>query len=242
MTAVHKLRVGEATIEYTIRRSRRRRKTVEISVSRGAVVVSAPMRTPNKEIQEIVRKRHGWILGKLEVPYQEPPSLKLVTGETLPFMGQDLTLAVEDAAIRRSTAQLDGGQLLLRVPEGLPEEQREEWALAAVIAWYKDQTARFVSDSVSRWLPVMGRSETPRVLVRSQKTRWGSCSSDGALRFSWRLAMVEPDLIDSVVVHELAHLEVMNHSSAFWDVVLRAMPDARQRRKRLDEAGRRLPL
>ena len=82
----------------------------------------------------------------------------------------------------------------------------------------------------------------PRVLVRDQRSRWGSCSSDGTLRFSWRLGMVAPDLIDSVVVHELAHLEVMNHSPAFWEVVLKAMPDARERRKRLNEVGRVLPL
>ena len=95
---------------------------------------------------------------------------------------------------------------------------------------------------MARWLPVMGRSEMPRVLVRDQRSRWGSCSSDGTLRFSWRLAMLEPELIESVVVHELAHLDVMNHSKAFWDVVLKAMPDARERRKRLGEAGLRLPL
>ena len=88
----------------------------------------------------------------------------------------------------------------------------------------------------------MGRKEIPRVLVREQRTRWGSCSADGTLRFSWRLAMVEQELIDSVAVHELAHLEVMDHSRAFWDVVLRAMPDAKERRKRLAEAGRHLPL
>ena len=140
---------------------------------------------------------------------------------------------------------------MVTMPTALPEEERREQAYVALVAWYKARAAEFLADSVARWLPVMGRGRPPRperinrhprVLVREQRARWGSCSADGTLRFSWRLAMVEPDLIDSVVVHELAHLEVMNHSPAFWDVVLRAMPDARQRRKRLDEAGRRLPL
>ncbi len=124
----------------------------------------------------------------------------------------------------------------------LAEEERQEWARAALTAWYKAQVWDFLVDRVARWLPVMGRSDMPRVLVREQRSRWGSCSADGTLRFNWRLAMVEPSLIESVVVHELAHLDVMNHSPAFWDVVLRAMPDARERRKLLGEAGRSLPL
>ena len=241
MTTAHKLHIDDSIIEYTVRRSQRRRKTVEISVSKGMVFVSAPMRTPNKEIQDIVRKRHGWILGKLQQSILGPP-LNLATGETIPYLGHDLPLLVEEAAVRRSSARFENHELRVKLPEGLPQDQREEEALGAIVAWYKAQTANYVKDSLARWLPVMGRSEMPRVLVRNQKTRWGSCSSDGTLRFSWRLAMVEPELIDSVVVHELAHLEVMNHSSAFWDVVIRAMPEALERRKRLNLVGRSLPL
>ena len=240
--ATHSLRFGDATIEYTVRRSRRRTKTVEVSVSRGAVVVSAPMRTPNGEIEAIVQKRGGWILSKLEASHQEPPTLRLVSGETLPYLGRGLPLLVEDAAVRCPSALFDSARLLVRVSCGLAGDERREWARAALVAWYKARAAEFLAESVSRWLPTMGRSEMPRVLVREQRSRWGSCSSDGTLRFSWRLVMLEPDLIDSVVVHELAHLDVMNHSPAFWEVALRAMPDARARRKRLDEAGRRLPL
>ena len=250
MPAVHKIRLDGAAIEYTVQRSRRRKKTVQISVSGGAVVVAAPWRTPNREIEEIVRQRSGWILGKLAAAAEEPPPPRLVTGEALPYLGRELPLAVEEGGVRKPSARLDGGRLLVTTPGGLDGEERRDAARAALVAWYRARALEFLTDSVARWLPVMGRPRSggregrqmPRVLVREQRTRWGSCSADGTLRFSWRLAMLEPDLIDSVVVHELAHLEVMNHSPAFWQVVLRAMPDAKERRKRLGEAGRRLPL
>ena len=242
MTALHKLRLDDATIEYTVKRSRRRKKTVQISVSCGEVLVSAPMRTPNREIQAIVQKRIGWILGKLEADSQEPPPLQLGDGDTLPYLGRDLPLVVKEGDVRKPSARLDGGTLLVTTPSGLAGDELRQAVRTALVAWYRIRAAELLTDSLARWLPVMGRSEMPRVLVREQRTRWGSCSADGTLRFSWRLAMVEPELIDSVAVHELAHLDVMNHSPGFWDVVLKAMPDARHRRKRLSEAGRRLPL
>ena len=242
MTTFHKLQLSDAVIEYTVRRSRRRKKTVQISVSGGNVEVSAPLRTPNREIQVIVQKRGRWILDKLVADAQAPPPLRLVTGDTLPYLGRALPLAVEESDVRKPSAYLDSDRLVVVAPSGLCGEERRESVRAALAVWYRERAARLLADSVARWLPVMGRTEMPRVLVREQKTRWGSCSADGTLRFSWRLAMVEQELIDSVAVHELAHLEVMNHSTAFWDVVLRAMPDARERRKHLAEAGRRLPL
>ena len=242
MTTLHKLRLDDSVISYTVKRSRRRKKTVQISVSDGAVVVSAPMRTPNREIQAIIQKRGGWILDKLETESQGPPPLGLVSGDVLPYLGRELTLLVEESDVRKPPAYLDSDCLVVVAPSVLCGEERRESVRAALVAWYRAQAAELLNDSVSRWLPAMGRTEMPRVLVREQKTRWGSCSADGTLRFSWRLAMVEQGLIDSVAVHELAHLEVMNHSPAFWDVVLRTMPDAKERRKRLAEAGRNLPL
>ncbi len=238
----HKLQLDGTVIEYTLSRSKRRKKTVQISVSGGKVVIVAPLRTSNREIQDIVRKRSGWILKRLEAHSQEPPHLMLVTGDKLPYLGSDLTLTVAEADVRRPSARPDSSGLLAVVPPGLPEDERREAVRTALVAWYRAQATQLLTESVSRWLSAIDLTEMPRVLVREQKTRWGSCSADGTLRFSWRLAMVDQELIDSVAVHELAHLEVMNHSPAFWDVVLRAMPDAKERRKRLAEAGRNLPL
>ena len=88
----------------------------------------------------------------------------------------------------------------------------------------------------------MGWPETPGVLVRDQRQRWGSCAPDGTLRFNWRVVMLKPDLVEYVVVHELAHLNVNNHSTEYWSLVSRFLPDVQQRRHRLREAGRVLPI
>ena len=71
---------------------------------------------------------------------------------------------------------------------------------------------------------------------------WGSCAPDGTLRFNWRAVMLNPSLIEYVVVHELAHLTHRNHSVNFWDLMSKAMPDAKQRRQQLRDEGHRLPL
>lgn len=74
-----------------------------------------------------------------------------------------------------------------------------------------------------------------RITIREQKTRWGSCSSKGNLNFNWKLVLLAPELLDYVVVHELAHRREMNHSKDFWKIVEAELPDYRERRRRLKE-------
>ena len=81
-----------------------------------------------------------------------------------------------------------------------------------------------------------------KITIRNQKTRWGSCSSNGNLNFNNRLLFVPKELVDYVVVHELAHRKEMNHSNAFWNVVEKYMPDYKERRQWLKEHGQELNL
>ena len=79
-----------------------------------------------------------------------------------------------------------------------------------------------------------------RITVRDQRTRWGSCSAKGNLNFNWRLILAPGEVLDYVVVHELAHRREMNHSKRFWSLVEMVLPDYERRRRWLKENGEAL--
>lgn len=239
-----RVQAGDSWIEYRIRRSRQRKKTYQISVKSGEVVVAVPHRTTNRQAEEMVLQKAKWILSKLAVGEPEPAAPRFLSGEKLPFCGRELTLWVEGVAATDAggiEVYLDGRRLKVAVPVGMAEEVRQERVGKAISAWYAEQAAEQVWQHVQHWWPVLGRGDGPSVQFRNQRRRWGSCSHDGVLRFNWRLAMLEPALIEYVVVHELAHLTHMNHSANFWKLVAQHLPDVKERRQRLKQAGTNLP-
>ena len=245
-----------ARIEYTVVRSARRKKTIEITLDpeRG-VVVRSPARTSRKDIAELVRQRAGWILHRATEDILCPKPRRFTDGETLFYLGRELPIVCEtiedtDGAIclrggaqLRLTAplgiavRLEDDAFRVSVPSGLDEEGRVAQSRAAIEKWYRREAARLLPEAVARWQGKVGRKTPSRVLIRNQRKRWGSCSSDGSIRLNWRIVMAEAALIDYVAVHELAHLDVMNHSPRYWQKVERVMPDYRLRRKRLNEVG-----
>lgn len=106
---------------------------------------------------------------------------------------------------------------------------------------YKDAARDYIPKRVAYFQTMTGGNYT-RITIRDQKTRWGSCSSNGTLSFNWRLMLAPPAILDYVVVHELCHLTHMNHSSAFWATVESVYPDYRTARKWLKEHGHELVL
>ncbi len=242
MTGRDSVRFGDTTIEYEVRRSPRRRKTVEITVDGGGVRVAAPARTPDSELRAVVRKRAPWILRHASEAMLEAAPKRFVSGETLPYLGRNVRMVVTTGDVRWPEVRLDHWRFRIVVPESMDDVVRFESIRRAVVRWYRTRAVERLPASVERWWPRLGHGERSRVLIRDQRQRWGSCSPDGTLRFNWRAMMLVPALIEYIIVHELAHLTHRNHSPNFWGLLSKAMPDAQERRKRLREAGRTLPL
>ena len=241
---VKRVQAGNSWIEYRVRRSRRRSKTYQISIKSGQVLVAVPYRTTNRQAEEMVLQKARWILSKLAMETSETPPPNLLSGEELPYGGRKVTLWVEGVADTNGGGpeiSLDRQKLRILVPMGLEEEDRRNQVGQALFAWYGERATEQIWGHLSRWWPRLGRGEGPTVRIRNQRRRWGSCSRDGVLRFNWRLAMLDPSLTEYVVVHELAHLTHMNHSADFWALVEEHLPDVKERRRRLREAGAALP-
>ena len=243
MTESDSIRFGEATIEYQVRRSARRRKTVQISLVAGRIYVAAPTAVPNNELRDMVRKRAAWILDNIRDHEARAKARPLfVSGEKLPYLGRSVRMIVSSEDVRAPTVRFDQWRFMVSAPRDLAGDERFDRIRDAFIDWYRERAAERLTAGVERWWPKLGQGERQRILVRNQRRRWGSCAADGTLRFNWRIAMLCPTLAEYIVVHELAHLTVRNHSADFWELVKGMLPDVQLRRRQLREAERCLPL
>lgn len=223
-------RLGDVGFAYLVRRSRRRRTTFEIALDpQRGVVVSVPWRTTERDVEAFVRTRGAWVRARLT---RVPAPGTLGSLDALPYLGSAIALRVQPARGARASAALRDGALCVTVPPA--DDPRDDGVAlrVALLRWYRRRTAAALDDRMPEWIACLGRAPT-RVLVRDQRRRWGSCAPDGTLRFNLRLAMLPPELVDYVIVHELAHLLVPRHGPTFWAVVLRTLPDARARSRAL---------
>jgi predicted metal-dependent hydrolase len=159
----------------------------------------------------------------------------------LPYLGRLLELVLATHTGRRPLVRLDEDRVVVTTPAHLPESDRQVVIERALTRWFGQQAAQLLEARTKYWAAATGLAPR-RVLIRNQRRRWASCSADGTLRFNWRLVMAPPDLVDYVVIHELAHLRVPNHSRAFWQEVERFVPEHRACRTRLREVGPALTL
>ena len=227
-------------IDYTIVRSARRKKTLEITLDPEiGVLVRSPARTSRKEIATLVHRRAGWILRKSAEAAEPPSARRFADGETMPYLGSEYPIVNALTSDNSLMLNLVDGAFRISAPGHIGEEERIAASREVFERWYRQQAERLLPDIVANWQGKVSRRKPSRVLIRSQRKRWGSCSSDGSIRLNWRIVMAEPALIDYLVVHELAHLEVMDHSPRYWAHVERVLPDYRARRKRLNEVGMR---
>ena len=202
---------------------RARRRTISIQVRPdGKVIVRAPLRVAEKVVRAFVESKSDWITRKkAEAAKRAPAPLKqFKDGERFLLLGREIPLRV--AANQRAALSLAlAGEFSLS-QRALPN------ATAVFEKWYKAYALQVLSERVRLYAARHGFAPG-RIRITSARTRWGSCSSTGTLSFTWRLVMAPMDVVDYVVVHELVHLQVKNHSKTFWDAVAALMPDYKSR-------------
>ena len=230
---------------YTLVRSRRRRRSLEMSVEpiRG-LVVRAPINAPQEQVERFVTDRTRWVRRALERQRVRERQLRreFSTGETLSYLGQALRLVVAGRrAGEAAEAELVGASLEVGIRAGLTESGERSAVAGAVERWYKTRAEVVCSERVRFFAPTIG-VRPKRLKIRAQKTRWGSCGKDGSIYLNWALVVAPLHVLDYLVVHELCHLKQAGHGRRFWQLVAAVLPDYEARRAELRRDGWRYRL
>ena len=204
---------------------RSKRKTVSLQVDGiGKLIVRAPLRASKASIQEIVKSKQRWI-AKVSSQINQRIVLSLPTKLEeklpLPYLGKSYDLHFWDAPF-----------IALKDKLHFPLAYQGEKEIQHLSKWYQEQARQIIAQRASYWANRIGAAFRT-IRTGSARKRWGSCNSRQELRFSWYLIMLPMELMDYVIVHELAHTKVMNHSRHFWKELEAILPDARKYRQAL---------
>ncbi len=217
---------GQA-ISYIIKRSSRAKYVrLEVNSETGLTVV-IPKSYNLDRIPDLLREKGRWVLSKLAKYSQARSSMaekELKSGDTVPYLGQDLEVVTQQMQGSADTVKLDRDKLIVGIRAN---SGRLHLALES---WYRMQAGKFIREKVDKVSADLGLRYN-RLIIRGQKTRWGSCSQKGNLSFNWKLMMVPESVIDYVIIHEIAHLKEMNHTKNFWQLVAQHCPGWRQHKK-----------
>ncbi|MCS7069379.1 MAG: M48 family metallopeptidase [Meiothermus sp.] len=248
-------------IRYTIRRSTRRR-TVGITIDVQGVRVAAPKRMPLEQVVALVNTKARWIAEKYaDFKRRSGPRKRFVSGEEFLYLGRRVSLQIQSdpgARPKRGRTQLGPSAQpelfdfdfsrtrpkaavalkgkVLHVQANASSMQSTKEVREILERWYRARAEEVIVRRVQHYADQLGWP-MPKVLIRNQKKRWGSCNAKGELRFNWRLVMLPLPVLDYVVVHEMAHLKVLNHSPRFWALVEQIMPNYKARHQALHELG-----
>lgn len=216
---------GDPPIPLILRRSARaKRISLRISQLDGRVTLTLPKRLAEREALAFAQQKEAWIRTHLEARAED---VEVAHGARVPIGGK--MLQVVPGAGRK----VEIAAHHVAVP-GAPERVGKRLG-----AWLKEMARDRLAGACDDYAAVLGRPYA-RITLRDTRSRWGSCTSDAGLMFSWRLIMAPPEVLDYVAAHEVAHLAQMNHSPAFWAEVTRLYGDYDSPRRWLRQEGNAL--
>ncbi|HEY9033289.1 MAG TPA: SprT family zinc-dependent metalloprotease [Pseudomonadales bacterium] len=222
---------ANTTIAYRITRSRR--KTIALYVRDGSIEVRAPLHADDAGIHDWVNSKQGWIVQQLQrQASQQQQKPLLCDGGSLLFLGRP-----------RQLQYIRGTPAIIEQDDRLLVRHRQPSQMAGLLQqWLRTEAELYLTGRTRELAAHMQETRLSDIRFRKTRSKWGHCTSTGVLQFNWLIIMAPPEVIDYLIVHELSHLQHMNHSPAFWQRVECFCPDYRQLRQWLKDNGHRLAL
>jgi predicted metal-dependent hydrolase len=210
-----------------------------ITVDAAAEVsVAVPFYAALKEIHAFIQEKAHWIVAKrLEVQRKQAilNEKEFDHGHEFLFLGKKCPLEIQEDGVKRAKLVFDGMRWQVSVSTGLSAEERQIQIRETMLKWYRTQAEEILGGRIFHYSRQLG--VTPKkIAVRTQKRVWGNCDCrTQTIHLNWQIILSPLEVVDYVVVHELCHLLVPNHSKRFWKKVEKILPDYRKQKKWLRE-------
>ncbi|MGL5716606.1 MAG: M48 family metallopeptidase [Paraclostridium sp.] len=222
-------------IEYLLEKSKRK-KTISLYIERdGNLKLIAPVDITVEEIERVIHEKARWIISN-QLDWQEMNKNKkerqIVDGEGFFYLGKSYKLKLADDL--EVDMKLYRGRLYLNA-------KKIKKSGEIFKNFYREKAKLKFTERVDYYKKMMG-VEPQEIKIINLQSRWGSCTEDAKLIFNWKIIMAPLDIIDYVVVHELAHIKFKNHSSEFWNLVDKVLPDFQKKKDWLKENGVKLDI
>jgi predicted metal-dependent hydrolase len=220
--------VGGRTLPLRIvENARARRLTLRIDAGGQGLRVTVPPGIPAREVDRFIDRHQGWLEARIA---KVPDKPQIRPGVKIPVRGVP-HLIVHEAGKRGSVtaAEVDGAPALIVHGERAHLARR-------VADFLKREAKKDIEALVAKHTAAVGR-KAKAIRFKDTTSRWGSCTSDGSLSFSWRIMMARPTVIDYLVAHEVAHLKEMNHGPKFWALCRELCPRTDEARAWLKKNG-----
>ena len=222
-------------LSYQLIRSRKRRKTISLHIKEdGRVILYTPFHTSKWEIERFIKEKEPWIVEKLSEKEKLIREVEkaFIPGEKFLFLGEGYPLEIQDNHSKGYPLKLSFGKFIL-------DKNHSGKARDLFIQWYKKEAKQKMTERVyyySNRLQLFPKG----LKITSAQYRWGSCSRDDRLSFSWRIIMAPLSIIDYIIIHELVHIKEKNHSNRFWGYLESILPDYKNHRAWLKKNGNSL--
>lgn len=185
---------------------RAKRLSLRVDHRAGVIKLSIPPHTPSWAIDRFINAQKNWIEDRIAAL---SPKIMITDGASIPFMGAEHIIDIKHHLKRTTDICACDNAIQIHTSRPDPTNNLKRWMI--------QQAQDVISPLAHQKAKTIGKTIT-KIDFRDPTSRWGSCSSDGRLMFSWRLIMTDPDILDYVVAHEVAHLTHMDHSKQFWDL------------------------
>jgi predicted metal-dependent hydrolase len=233
----HSVTLSDRIVPYIIKRSLRRR--LSITIDHRGLRVLGPMNLTLRQSESLILTHEQWVIQKLDEwrPERLNSSWSIHGTTPLPIFGVPHEVRTAHHAARSPRIERLENTLLLHTADTHHTARSHK----ALVKWLRQEALTYFEARIKELATLMDVRVSALSLSQA-RTRWGSCTSHGHIRLNWRLVHLPQNLVDYVIVHELAHLKEMNHSARFWAVVESVYPDHKSARRALRSRIATLPL